>query len=85
MKINPYQPIQHYQNQMKGRGAEKEPEKAKTDEVQISHEAKTMQKDTVASPERLAKTEEIRQKIANGTYDLNHKETARKMYEFWGS
>ncbi|WP_161524804.1 flagellar biosynthesis anti-sigma factor FlgM [Alteribacter lacisalsi] len=82
VKINPYQPIQHYQNQVKGKGAEAS-EKGIKDEVQISQEAKTMQKNTVGDPERLARTEEIRQKISNGTYDLNHKETARKMYDFW--
>lgn len=54
-----------------------------TDQVQISTEALELQKGSHIETERQAKVEELKNKIESGEYQVNPREVAKKMYEFW--
>lgn len=53
------------------------------DKIEISTEALELQKIGQLELEREAKVKEIKDKVDSGTYELNIKETASKMYDFW--
>lgn len=54
-----------------------------TDKIQISTEALELQKGSRIETERQAKVEELKNKIESGDYQVNPREVAKKMYEFW--
>ncbi|AOM81898.1 flagellar biosynthesis anti-sigma factor FlgM [Salisediminibacterium beveridgei] len=84
MKINPMQSVQAYRKLQETQQQEKQDKPQKSDEVQISKEAKAMmEKSTTYSAERAEKVQEIKAQIENGTYKVNAQETAKKFYEFW--
>ncbi|RNA67570.1 flagellar biosynthesis anti-sigma factor FlgM [Alteribacter keqinensis] len=83
MKINPMQSLNMYRQQQGGPNNGKSPVNNRKDEVQISSEAKKMQEGTAAAKVRAEKVQEIKERVENGTYEVNVKETARRMYDFW--
>lgn len=56
-----------------------------SDQVQISTEAMEMQKGSRIETERQAKVDELKNKIESGEYQVNPREVAKKMYEFWNN
>nr|WP_236784943.1 flagellar biosynthesis anti-sigma factor FlgM [Alteribacter salitolerans] len=72
-----------YRQQQGGSNNGKSPVNNRKDEVQISSEAKKMQEGTAAAKVRAEKVQEIKERVENGTYEVNVKETARRMYDFW--
>lgn len=56
-----------------------------TDQIQISAEAMELQKGSRIETERQAKVEELKNKIESGEYQVNPREVAKKMYEFWNN
>ncbi|WP_017756450.1 flagellar biosynthesis anti-sigma factor FlgM [Calidifontibacillus oryziterrae] len=65
--------------------AEKLQRTAHTDKIQISTEAMELQKGSRIEAERQAKIDELKNKIQSGDYQVNPKEIAKKMYEFWNN
>lgn len=55
----------------------------KKDKIQISLEAMELLKSEQLSGNRLEKIKELKEKIETGQYEINSKEIARKMYEFY--
>lgn len=55
------------------------------DKVQISAEAIELQKGNSLEKERIEKTEELKRKIEAGEYQVNPREVAKKIYEFWNN
>ncbi|MBG9544717.1 flagellar biosynthesis anti-sigma factor FlgM [Cytobacillus firmus] len=77
VNMNPYQ-----------KQAEKLEDVKKTkarDKVQISAEAIELQKGNSLEKERIEKTEELKRKIEAGEYQVNPREVAKKIYEFWNN
>lgn len=76
LNVNPYQKqqqkIQELQKMEK-----------KKDELQISSEAKELQKESVIQAERNEKVEALKEKVQSGQYEVNPKKIAQKMYEYW--
>ncbi len=72
-----------YRKQQEVKGNEDHNQSNKRDEVNISSEAKQMQASKSGSVDREDKIQEIKEKIENGTYNVDPKEVARKFYEFW--
>lgn len=58
---------------------------ANTDKIQISTEAMELQKGSRIETERQAKVEELKNKVESGEYQVNPREVAKKMYEFWNN
>ncbi len=56
-----------------------------TDKIQISTEALELQKGSRIEIERQVKVEEIKNRIESGEYQVNPREVAKKMYEFWNN
>lgn len=56
-----------------------------TDHIQISTEALELQKGNRIETERQAKVEELKNKIESGEYQVNPREVAKKMYDFWNN
>ena len=56
-----------------------------TDQIQISTEAMELQKGSRIETERQAKVDELINKIESGEYQVNPREVAKKMYEFWNN
>ncbi|WP_026691430.1 flagellar biosynthesis anti-sigma factor FlgM [Alteribacter aurantiacus] len=83
MKINPMQSLNMYRQQQNNGAYEKADVTKRKDEVHISPEAKKMQEGSFIEKEREEKVKAIKERIENGTYEVNVKETARKMYDFW--
>lgn len=54
-----------------------------TDKIQISTEALELQKGSRIETERQAKVDELKNKIESGEYQVDPREVAKKMYEFW--
>lgn len=76
-KINAYK--QHIQKQQ-----ETQSKHQATDQVQISKEAQHLQQSNPIVEARQEKVEQIKQQVQNGTYELDAKQTAEKIIEFWG-
>ncbi|MFB1049916.1 flagellar biosynthesis anti-sigma factor FlgM [Paraliobacillus sp. JSM ZJ581] len=55
-----------------------------SDKLQISEQAKKMQESEQVQSQREIRVNEIKQAIENGKYQIEPKETARKMLNFWG-
>ena len=56
-----------------------------TDQIQISTEAMELQKGSRIETERQAKVDELINKNESGEYQVNPREVAKKMYEFWNN
>ncbi|NEU30262.1 flagellar biosynthesis anti-sigma factor FlgM [bacterium LRH843] len=84
MKINPYQSVHQnpYRKQM-DKVEKAEVAKAKSDKLEISAEALTMQKGTKFEIERQEKVAELKRKIEAGEYKVNPQAVASKFYDFW--
>ncbi|HHW36004.1 MAG TPA: flagellar biosynthesis anti-sigma factor FlgM [Bacillales bacterium] len=85
MKINHFGPIQTnpYKNQIEK--MDRLQKTSSSDQVQISTEAMEMQKGSRIETERQAKVDELKNKIESGEYQVNPREVAKKMYEFWNN
>ncbi|WP_077214815.1 flagellar biosynthesis anti-sigma factor FlgM [Bacillus dakarensis] len=77
MNINPYN------KQMEK--VDKLQSEPKRDKLEISSEAIELQKGNSLELEREEKVEKLRDKIQSGEYEINPKEVAKKMYEFWNN
>ena len=62
---------------------DKSEKSTKRDKVEISSEALELQKGNSLELERQKKVEELREKVQSGEYEVNPREVAKKMYEFW--
>lgn len=83
MKINPMHSVQAYKKLQESQQKQNDGKSARADQVQISSEAKEMAKQKGIPPERQEKINDVKAKIDNGTYKINHNEVARKIYDFW--
>ncbi|MBS4208278.1 flagellar biosynthesis anti-sigma factor FlgM [Bacillus sp. FJAT-50079] len=83
MKINPFRPVEQnpYKRQMNT--VERHQAAVKTDKVEISPEAKEMQQIPSIVKEREAKVAEIKKQVQNGTYEVNAKDIAKGIAEFY--
>lgn len=55
----------------------------KADKLEISSEAKQLLNGSRFEAERQEKIESLKQQIESGTYQVDPKKVAQKMYEFW--
>ncbi|UFT98551.1 flagellar biosynthesis anti-sigma factor FlgM [Radiobacillus kanasensis] len=76
--FNPYQKQIQKQHEIKQ-------EITKHDKVQISNQAKQLQENTKPDPARLEKLEALKKAVDAGTYQVDAKETAKKMLDFWSN
>ena len=85
MKISQFGPVgmNPYKKQIEK--MEKLQKTAFTDQIQISTEALELQKGSRIETERQAKVEELKNKIESGEYQVNPREVAKKMYDFWNN
>lgn len=83
MKINPLGHIQNiYKKQVEKTQPRGEVSK-KSDQLEISTEAKLMQQESKISAERSEKVEAIKAKVESGEYKVNTQDVAKKFYEYW--
>ncbi|WP_196220137.1 flagellar biosynthesis anti-sigma factor FlgM [Terrilactibacillus tamarindi] len=82
---NPINPYQHYSQSTKKVEKTKQPSQVKSDQVNISDEAKKLQGIKRLETERITKVNTIKEKIENGTYSINTDEVAKKMLSYWKS
>lgn len=71
-----------YQKQF-NKQAETVSKQPQSDKLQISDQAKKMQQGDKVQSQREVRVNEIKQAVENGTYQVDSKETARKMLSFW--
>ncbi|WP_102344862.1 flagellar biosynthesis anti-sigma factor FlgM [Bacillus sp. Marseille-P3661] len=62
---------------------EKAQKAAAKDKIEISSEAMELQKGSRIETERQEKVAALKAKIQSGEYQVNPREVAKKMYEFW--
>ncbi|MEI3608416.1 flagellar biosynthesis anti-sigma factor FlgM [Pseudogracilibacillus sp. SO10305] len=82
MKIqgpNPY--LQIYNQQKQSTICKKSDQK--TDQLNISQEAKMMQMKQTGQSERAQYVQELKEKIQSGTYEINYEHVAEKMIDYW--
>lgn len=60
-----------------------ESEASKKDSIEISNEAKKLQKQDQPNEARAAYVNEIKQKIESNQYEINYDKVAQKMHDFW--
>ncbi|MFC0013575.1 MULTISPECIES: flagellar biosynthesis anti-sigma factor FlgM [Allobacillus] len=85
MKINPLNnpKINAYKPQVQQQQQQTQSKNQATDKVQISEEAKQLQQSNPIVEARQEKVENLKQEVQKGTYQLDPKQTAEKMVEFW--
>jgi len=83
MKINPMQSVQAYRKLQETQDRQQQDQTKRSDQVEISSEAKQMAKSKEISAERQERINEVKSQIEEGTYKVNHQEVAKKFYEFW--
>lgn len=83
MKIHHYRPVDQYQYQQTQKIQHQKEKVQKTDEVEISAQAKQMQTQTSYAVEREAKLAELKKQIQAGTYEVNAKEIAKEMIDYY--
>lgn len=76
VQMNVYQANERMQHEQKRA-------ETKKDQVEISQEAKALLKEEEIPKERMDKIQAIKEQIENGTYQINTKEVARKLYEYY--
>lgn len=75
VKINPYN------KQIEK--MDKSQQVSRRDKIEISSEALELQKGNQLEAARQERVEQLQQKVQSGEYEVNPKETARKLYDFW--
>ena len=75
MNVNPYNKQMEKMEQVH--------KAAKKDKIEISSEAKELQKIGNIDLQRQEKVEAIKKEVQSGQYDVNPREIAKKMYSFW--
>lgn len=83
MKINPMQSVQAYRKLQETQDRQQQSQAKRSDQVEISAEAKEMAKSKEISAERQERVNDVKVQIEKGTYKVNHQEVAKKFYEFW--
>lgn len=73
-----------YQNQVNKQQQNKQ-KLDRQDRLQISQEAKRLQKDVKLDKQRTAYVEYIKDKVESGEYKINFEETAKQMINFWSN
>lgn len=76
--MNPYKKQIQKQDEMKQAGSNQ-------DKVEISSQAKQMQETTKAEATRQQHVESIKQQVASGEYEVDAKQTAKQMVNFWAN
>lgn len=56
---------------------------SKRDKLEISSEALELQKGNPLELERQQKVEQLKAQVQSGEYEINPREVAKKMYDFW--
>lgn len=56
---------------------------SKRDKLEISSEALELQKGNPLELERQQKVEQLKAKVESGEYEINPREVAKKIYDFW--
>ncbi|WP_085522115.1 flagellar biosynthesis anti-sigma factor FlgM [Tuberibacillus sp. Marseille-P3662] len=85
MKINGssyMKQLQMYQNHAQKSQQASKPV-SKQDQVEISSTAKDMMQTNRIESERQEKVEQLRKQVADGKYDMNYNETAKKLVNYW--
>ena len=82
MKIQGPNPYLHIYNQQKQSTIRKKSDQ-KTDQLNISQEAKMMQMNQTGQSERAQYVQELKEKVQSGTYDINYEHVAEKMIGYW--
>lgn len=77
------QSVQAYRKLQEAQQKQNQEQIKKSDQVEISSEAKEMAKSQGVSPERQERVNEVKEQIEQGTYKVNHQEVAKKFYDFW--
>ncbi|KEF40333.1 anti-sigma-28 factor, FlgM family [Schinkia azotoformans MEV2011] len=83
MKINNFGPVNMNPYKKHIEKMDKLQKTTSTDKIQISTEALELQKGSRIETERQAKVDELKNKIESGEYQVDPREVAKKMYEFW--
>lgn len=83
MKIHHFKPVEHYQYRQSHKNEKQDVKVNHTDQVQISAEAKKMQSTQSYVVEREAKVAELKQRIQEGTYEIDPKAIAEGMLDFY--
>lgn len=85
MKIQGPNPYLQIYNQQKQSTIRKKSDQ-KTDQLNISQEAKMMQMKQTGQSERAQYVQELKEKIQSGTYEINYEHVAEKMIDYlkWG-
>ncbi|MCR2822352.1 flagellar biosynthesis anti-sigma factor FlgM [Lederbergia panacisoli] len=83
MKINPFRSVEMNPYKKQLNKLEKQPAIAKTDKVEISAEAKEMQKLPSIVKEREVRVAELKNQIQNGNYKVDLKEVAKGIAKFY--
>ena len=76
--FNPYQKQQQKEVIIKNAAPQQ-------DQLQISGQAKNMQKNEGLDPARQERVNQIKQQVEAGTYEIDAKQTAQKMLDFWNN
>lgn len=56
---------------------------SKRDKLEISSEAMDLQKANPLEIERQLRVDRLKEEVQSGKYEVNPKEVAKKMYDFW--
>lgn len=83
MKIHHFRPIEQYQYQQNHKNDKQDVKVNQTDRVQISAEAKNMQKAQSYATEREARVAELKKQIQSGTYEIDPKAIAEGITDFY--
>ena len=83
MKIHHFRPIEQYQYQQNRKNDKQDVKANQTDKVQISAEAKQLQKTQSYAVEREAKVAQLKEQIQSGTYEINPKAIAEGISDFY--
>lgn len=75
MNINPYKKQAEKYEQIQSSN--------RKDKIEISSEAKQLQKLGTFEAERKEKVEAIKKQVESGNYEINPRKIAEKMYSFW--
>lgn len=60
-----------------------EPGVKRKDSIEISNEAKKLQKQEHPSEKRAEYVNELKQKVASDQYQIDYEKLAQKLYDFW--
>ncbi|MED4350968.1 flagellar biosynthesis anti-sigma factor FlgM [Schinkia azotoformans] len=85
MKINHFGPVNMNPYKKQIEKIDRLQKTISSDQIQISTEAMELQKGSRIETERQAKVDELKNKIESGEYQVNPREVAKKMYEFWNN